>query len=74
MGEGGWVGVGEGGWGDSVGKSAWGRGGILRDAPEYECLYSRPSQAMYYKSLKMIMGVIFVVQVSVFGGSDRRIL
>ena len=51
-----------------------GWGGILRDVPEYECLYSRPSQAMYYKSLKMIMGVIFVVQVSVFGGSDRRIL
>ena len=34
----------------------WGAEGILRDAPEYKCLYSRPSQAMYYKSLKMIMG------------------
>ena len=73
MGEGGWVGVGEGGWGGqcrqvSMGGRGGGWGGILRDAPEYECLYSRPSQAVYYKSLKMIMGVIFVVQVSVFGG------
>ena len=55
-------------YGGGGGGGRGGMGGILRDAPEYECLYSRPSQAVYYKSLKMIMGVIFVVQVSVFGG------